>query len=123
MFTPQEVEANYVVPFIRKELAKKLSEFFTHEKIAKALGISKALVCYYIKGKRGKGIKLSGKEKEIFEKELEKSVERIRKGKNSFLEVIRLVNFFRKKKITCSICKRYNKEIIKLCKEKVGALK
>ena len=55
MILPQEIEANFIIPMIRKELAKELLLMnISQKKVAEILGISNAAVCHYSKDKRAK---------------------------------------------------------------------
>ncbi|MBT4174356.1 helix-turn-helix domain-containing protein [archaeon] len=60
MNLPQEIEVWYIIPAIRKELAKALlEEDLTQKEIAKRLCITEAAVSQYLKNKRGKDVKFS----------------------------------------------------------------
>jgi predicted transcriptional regulator len=62
MKLPCEVAIWYVLPVVRSELAKELADAgMAQRRIALFLGISEAAVSQYIKGKRGKGMKLGPK--------------------------------------------------------------
>ncbi len=52
---PQEIEVWYIIPAIRKELAKELKILgITQVEISKILGVTKSAVTQYINGKRAK---------------------------------------------------------------------
>ena len=60
MNLPREIEVWYIIPAIRKELAKALlEEDLTQKEIAKRLCITEAAVSQYLKNKRGKDVKFS----------------------------------------------------------------
>ena len=60
MNLPQEIEVWYIIPAIRKELAKALlEEDLTQKEIAKRLCITEAAVSQYLKNKRGIDVKFS----------------------------------------------------------------
>lgn len=112
---PQEIEVWYIIPAIRREFAFLLSKKhkLTLEKTGNILGISKSAVSQYLSKKRGKKAKFPEKIK----KEIEKSVEVIIKDNDLALcEIIRILKLIRKEKCCCSVCRKYNKGIIKLCK-------
>ena len=58
---PQEIEVWYIIPAIRKELAKLLTGKYklSYEKAGMILGISKAAVSQYLSNKRANKIKLN----------------------------------------------------------------
>ena len=114
---PQEIEVWYIIPAIRKELAKILHKKYklTFEEIGEIVGVSKSAISQYLRKKRASIIKLPAKIK----KEIEKSAEIIAKNKKKALkEIIRILSLIKKSKCTCAICKKYNKGIFKLCKGK-----
>ena len=114
---PQEIEVWYVIPAIRKEIAKILTSKykFTQEKAADILGVSKAAVCQYLGKKRAAKVKFPAK----INKEIEKSADILIKNPNMALrEIIRLLSVIKKSRCSCGICKRYNKGILVLCKMK-----
>jgi predicted transcriptional regulator len=67
---PQEVEVWYIIPAVRKELAKLLTNKYglSYEKAGKILGISKAAVSQYISDKRANKVKLTPETKKEAEK-------------------------------------------------------
>jgi len=111
---PQEIEVWYIIPAIRKELAKILTENYnmTFEKAGKILGITKAAVSQYLSKKRASKFKIP---KEI-KKEIEKSAEIINSNNTRALtEIQRILKLMRERGCECSACKKYNPEILKLC--------
>jgi predicted transcriptional regulator len=114
---PQEIEVWYIIPAIRKELAKVLVERhgLTMEQAATILGVSKAAVSQYISRKRADKFKLPAKIK----REIEKSADLMVQDKNvAVREILRLLNIIKKSKCSCHICKRYNRGILSLCQMK-----
>ncbi len=80
MKMPCELIVWYVLPFIRKELAKELIEShgFTQAKVARMFGVSDAAISQYMKEKRGKRKELEDSEKYVeFKKEMERLTEDI----------------------------------------------
>src|SRR3989338_9314112 len=111
---PQEIEVWYIIPAIRKELAKILTEKYklTFEKTGSILGISKSAVCQYLKNKRASKISLPASVK----KEIAKSAAAIIKNETMALqEIIRILAMMKKTKCSCGICQKYNKGVLKQC--------
>lgn len=113
---PQEIEVWYVIPSIRKEISKILLKDYKmkYDEIAKLIGVTKSAVSQYLSGKRGE-INLN---KEVKNK-IKKITKELVEGKKKFIEVVaEVINFMKKKKYFCDVCKKYNKEIIKVCEMK-----
>jgi predicted transcriptional regulator len=111
---PQEIEVWYIIPAVRKELAKCLTEKhkLSFEKAGNILGISKAAVSQYLSNKRGKNFKLPEKIKI----EIENSADRIFKNdKMAVSEIMRILEIIKKCKCSCSLCKKFNKGILDKC--------
>ena len=108
---PQEIEVWYIIPTIRRELAKILTKKYglTLEKTGKILGVSKAAITQYLSKKRAAKVKLHP----LAEKEILKSSERIYRGKSTALdEIMRVLKIIRKKKLHCELCgKRVEREL------------
>jgi hypothetical protein len=112
---PQEIEVWYIIPAIRKEFARILTEkhSMTLEKAGNLIGVSKAAISQYLSNKRAGKFKLP---KEI-KKEIEKSANIIAKDEKKAIEEIeRILDLIRKSRGSCSACKRYNPEILNLCR-------
>lgn len=110
----QEVEVWYIIPAVRKELAKQLTGKyeFSYEKTGTILGISKAAISQYLSNKRANKIKLNPETK----KEIAKSAEIIVKNnKMAVGEVQRILRYMKEKKASCDVCKKYNKEVLEYC--------
>ncbi|MFZ5955201.1 MAG: transcriptional regulator [Nanoarchaeota archaeon] len=113
---PQEIEVWYVIPAIRKELAKNLvkNQGMTYEKTGEVLGISKSAVSQYFSNKRASKLKLP----ELIKSEINRSSKIIAKDpKKVLVEIERILKLIKSKKCSCSICKKYNPEILKFCKQ------
>lgn len=111
---PQEIEVWYIIPAVRKEIAKQLTSKyeFSYEKAGRALGISKAAVSQYISDKRANKIKLNNETK----KEIEKSTKKIAENQKVALEEMqRILKFMKDSKCSCDVCKRYNKDVLDYC--------
>lgn len=100
----QEVEVFYILPALRKELAKSLrTKKIKQRLIAEMLGVTEAAVSQYLKNKRGEGIKFN-KELKL---EIKKSADKLIQGESFKNEAQRLLKIMKEKKITCKLCKQY----------------
>ncbi len=111
---PQEVEVWYIIPAVRKELAKFLTRVygFSYEKAGLALGVSKAAVSQYLSDKRANKICLD----ENTKKEIKKSAELIVKNpKDTMDEMQRILKFMKDNQCSCDVCRLYNKEVLGYC--------
>jgi len=111
---PQEIEVWYIIPVVRKELAKLLTKKYglSYEKAGFILGISKAAVSQYLSNKRANKVKLNA----ITKKEVVKSAKVLAENpKRGLSEIQRILKFMKDNKCSCDICKKYNKEVIGLC--------
>jgi len=110
---PQEIEVWYLIPALRKELAKIFIKKYglNQKKSAELLGITESAISQYLKSKRGGEIKFSKKEMNI----IEKSAEKIIKEKNAMKEIYDLCIRFRESKVICEIHKSQDKNIPKNC--------
>lgn len=101
---PQEIEVWYVIPAIRRELARLLTKVhgLSYDKAGDYLRISKAAISQYNKNKRASNVKLPNSAL----KEIEKSAKKIRKDKSiTVKEMLRILEFMRKKKLSFEYCK------------------
>ena len=111
---PQEIEVWYIIPSIRKELARKLTEEYklSYEKTGTILGISKAAVSQYLSNKRANNIELS----EEIRKEVEKSAKvMVENSKMSISEIQRILRLMKEKRNSCEVCKKFNKGVLEYC--------
>ncbi|MBU2638351.1 MAG: helix-turn-helix domain-containing protein [Nanoarchaeota archaeon] len=108
MQTPQEIEVKYVLPVLRRELAKQMIKLGLSQKdAAKKLGISGAAVSQYLKKKRGtEGMKMPMAE-------ITKSAKAIMKGEKTeaIEEINRLCRVIRKTRVLCCVHKKYGKPL------------
>lgn len=114
MKQPQEIESMYVLPSIRKELAKSLisSCHLNQQETSILLGVTKSAVTQYIKSKRASKIRLGN---EILA-EIKKSAKKISKGRECVTEEMqRICSILKKKSILCKIHRRYE-PVAKSCK-------
>ena len=111
---PQEIEVWYIIPAIRKELAKQLTSEhgLSYEKAGKLLGISKAAVSQYISNKRANNIKISGDVKIEISKSVKIILEEPRK---TIGEIQRILKYMKATHSSCDVCKTYNKGVLEYC--------
>ena len=110
----QEIEVWYIIPAVRKELAKLLTKKYelSYEKTGAILGISKAAISQYLSNKRANKIKLNSSTK----KEVAQSAKIIAKNnKLAVIEIQRILKFMKANKCSCDVCKKYNKEVLGYC--------
>jgi hypothetical protein len=113
---PQEIEVWYIIPAIRRELAKCMVEKrkLTYEKAGRILGISKAAISQYLNNKRASRVKLHDKAK----REICKSCEKLSKDKsNAVTEITKILETIRKKQWYGSVCKKMINDELQDCKE------
>lgn len=111
---PQEIEVWYIIPAVRKELARLLTKTYglSYEKAGAALGISKAAVSQYLSNKRANKVCLNAKTKA----EIKKSADKIFENpKSAMLEIQRILKFMKNSHSSCDVCKKYNKEVLGYC--------
>ncbi len=102
---PQEIEVWYLIPAIRRELAKCFIDNynFSQKEIARVLGITEAAVSQYLKSKRASELQFSNKEKIIIKKYADKIV---KDNKHSINYLFKLSQELRGTK---SLCKFHHK--------------
>ena len=111
---PQEIEVWYIIPAVRKELAKQLTKKhgLSYEKAGIILGVSKAAVSQYLSNKRANKIKIIPEVK----KEIAKSARILFENPRMALdEMQRLLKYMKDSKCSCEVCKKYNKDVLKFC--------
>ncbi|MBS3071304.1 helix-turn-helix domain-containing protein [Candidatus Pacearchaeota archaeon] len=111
---PQEIEVWYLIPALRRELARifLVKYGLNQKKAAEILGITESAISQYLNSKRGNEIKFAKNEV----KQIEKGAEKIMKDEKSALKVVyNLCLLFRESKVICSIHKKHDKKIPKDC--------
>ena len=111
---PQEIEVWYIIPAVRKELAKQLTKKYdlSYEKAGNILGISKAAISQYLSNKRANKVKLNIGTK----KEITKSAKILSENPRLALgEMQRILRYMKDNKCSCDVCKKYNKEVLGYC--------
>lgn len=112
----QEIEAWYIIPAIRREIAHCLikEHNLSYEKIGSILGISKAAISQYSKGKRAAKIKLP---KELNQKIVSSCKTLIKEKSTSQEEISKMIDLIRKKSFVCCIHEKLKEGILEDCKE------
>ncbi len=107
-YHPQEIEVWYVLPAIRRELAKAMiKKGVAQKRIAKILGVTEASISHYVKNKRGGKAELSDKIK----RDIKKSAEIILEDQYMLIdEMQKICMKIRKSKELCRIHKQFEKE-------------
>ncbi|MAE49699.1 hypothetical protein CMI48_02610 [Candidatus Pacearchaeota archaeon] len=139
MYTlPQEIEVWYIIPAIRRGLARCLTGHHgvSYDAVGKMLGISKAAISQYVNNKRAAKIKLPERAmKEIgracdklvadYEVRSTSDVHRrkgihrdgdARKG-DAVSEITRILKFIRDKKLVLEVCEKHESGVLEGCKE------
>lgn len=100
MLLPQEIEVFYVIPAIRREIAKILvNKHIKQKKIAQLLSVSEACVSNYLNNKRASEIKFKPEIKKL----ISECANKLNKQKICFINAVQL------------ICKKFKEEEY-LCK-------
>jgi len=111
---PQEIEVWYIIPAVRKELAKLLTKKYglSYEKAGAILGVSRAAVSQYLSNKRANKIKLCAEVK----KEVTKSAKILAGNPMMALsEIQRILKVMKDTKCSCEVCKKFNKDVLNFC--------
>jgi uncharacterized protein len=111
---PQEIEVWYLIPALRKELARIFIEDYglSQKKAAEILGITGAAISQYLSRKRGNEIKFSKEETGKIKK---KAGEIIKDEKEAMKKIYELSVSLRKSKAICGIHMNQDKNIDKSC--------
>ena len=115
-YLPQEIEVWYVIPSLRSWIARCLIEDFnlSYERIGKILGVSRAAISQYVKGKRAAKIKLP---KELGPK-IKASCKMLTKDEaKSSDEIEKLLKYIREKELTFSVCGKLKEGFLEDCSE------
>ena len=112
---PQEIEVWYLIPAIRKALAKILIKDFdlSQKQVAVILEITESAVSQYLKEKRANELKFSESEKEEIKRTAKKI---IADKKNCNKYVYDLTMKFRGSNNLCKIHKKQDKSLSSTCK-------
>ncbi len=103
MNLPQEIEVWYIIPAIRRELAKAmLKKGLRQKEVADRLGVTDAAISQYMKSKRASEVRFDS----AMKIEIEKSADCVMKGGNAMKEVQRIVRLCRMKGLVCKAGKK-----------------
>ena len=109
MELPQEIEVWYVIPTVRKELAKCLLDLgLTQKAIAAKLQVTEPAVSQYLKGKRGKDVKFTPSVLKVIQASAKKIKSSNLKGVTN-KEIYKITNYVRKNCL-CKIHKGIDKD-------------
>lgn len=111
---PQEIQIWYVLPVLRKELARILvaEHHLSQKETAKLLGITPSAVSQYVHEKRATDLKLTKPIKE----EIKRSAELLVKNGSSMIEeLLRLLNHKLIQDLVCEYHKNQNPHLKKDC--------
>ena len=115
MQQPQEIEVWYILPAIRRELAKVMIEKYslTQKEVAKILNVTEPAISQYLKSKRAKEVKFT---KATMVK-IEESVDKIIKDNSVLIEEMQKLCTSVKDNMTlCKIHRMKNPDLSKECK-------
>lgn len=108
---PQEIEVWYVLPALRKAIAKELKEQgLSQTKIASLLNVTKAAISQYFKNSRASNIDLTPIHKEIVD-----ASTRIKNNSNTVKELNQLLDLVRRTKLICEIHRGCSTRVEKNC--------
>ncbi|MBS3080194.1 hypothetical protein J4221_01875 [Candidatus Pacearchaeota archaeon] len=111
---PQEIEVWYLIPALRREIAKIfISDFrFSQKQVAEILGITESAISQYLKDKRAHELKFNEKEMA----EIRKTAKRIINDKeNCNKYVYKLTMLLRGTDAVCALHKKQDKSLSENC--------
>jgi len=110
---PQEIEVWYLIPALRRELAKILISDFgmRQKKVSEILGITESAVSQYLSSKRGNELRFSEKEKEIIKDVATDIIE----GKDANEEIYKLSLKLRGNEAMCNLHKKLDHSVKRNC--------
>ena len=115
-YLSQEIEAWYIIPAVRRDIAKclVLDHGVSYGEVGELLSISKAAISQYFKGKRAAKIKLP----DGIGPKIMSSCKALKSGKsNSTDEINKLLDHIKKKKLSCSVCGKVKEGVFDDCLE------
>ena len=103
---PQEIEVWYIIPALRRELAKAmLSLGLKQNQIAVKLGLRESAISQYLNSKRGQSIKFNA----LIQQEISKSAQKIANNSTCVMKEIQdLCKTIKKSKFLCQVHKKYS---------------
>lgn len=112
---PQEVEVWYLIPALRREIAKILvnENKISQKEASNILGLTESAISQYLKEKRAKEIIFS--EKDI--KKIRIYTKKMIKDKSKSIQYLYLLSKqLKKKEIICEVHKKHDKKLSNNCK-------
>ena len=111
---PQEIEVWYLIPALRRELAKVFIKNYklSQRKSAEILGITEPAISQYLNSKRGNEIKFSKKEFVQIKKSADEIIEH---PETLIKNLYNLCASLRESKVICKLHKSHDKSIPKNC--------
>ncbi len=115
-YLPQEIEVWYVIPALRSWIAKCMIDDFdaSYEKVGNILGVSRAAISQYVKGKRAAKIKLP---QELGPKIMSTCKLLNKDDTKAVAEIDRLLNHLRSKSLSFSVCGKLKEGVLGDCSE------
>ena len=115
-YLPQEIEVWYVIPAIRSWIARCLIEDFnaSYERVGNILGVSRAAISQYVKGKRAAKIKLP---KELGPKIMNTCKLLNKDESKSVEEINKILSHIRMKSVPFSVCGKLKDGVLEDCSE------
>jgi hypothetical protein len=112
LLNPQELEVYYILPALRRELAKAMKKLGRSQKeIAGNLGVTESAVSQYIHQKRATGVDFT----KDLQNDISSSALQIN-DRNAFLKITqKLIRKIRGNRFICDVCKNQNKGTPKGC--------
>jgi len=111
---PQEIEVWYLIPALRREIAKILIKDYniTQKNASDILNLTEASISQYLNSKRANKMKFSKKENE----EIKKAADKIINDKKEVIkQIYGLCVKFRKSKAICNVHKKYSSSVPENC--------
>lgn len=111
---PQEIEVWYVLPAIRREIAKIMIDKYglKQRESAKILGITESAISQYLHEKRAAEVIFDKKTMQL----IINSTRKIMKNHNELTrELYKLSDFIKRSELLCQIHRRYDANISKSC--------
>lgn len=110
---PQEIEVWYIIPALRRELAKSMVDLgLTQKQVADKIGLTEAAVSQYLSSKRAKEVLFS----HAVLAEIAKSAKRLIESKENLVsEMVRLTNFAEVKHVMCNLHKKQDANLPNSC--------
>jgi hypothetical protein len=111
---PQELEVWYLIPALRRELAKAfISEFkLTQKQVADKMRVTESAISQYINEKRASGLKFNDKEQKIITKVAKKIIQ---KNLETNEELYKLSKKFKGTDSLCEFHRKHDPSIEKNC--------